>query len=770
MTLIKNPTTISRYPYHYLGRELVDKLIASYAVAKGNETAKNWKHHVFKLLECYCHLNNQRLEINDLESHTTQTLILNFFSVLKGNSLISTKPAHKAYRYEEIKRALMLVWRQEYGICPDWLRETTWSQITSQELNIESHQQRTVLYWSGWPVKARKEKLAYLDLTALYHSHGEAFTVRYYERWRDFIKKQAVPNTAAITDFAHFLAENSITWPPSTFENPIKLTLVFKDYLTKYFLNAHENKLNLNSQIKKWNRFISNVYEVFIDSGIWPAPFGAGLPRISTRPEPSTQTRVSVNENGISVHNKLITEVPLEYTDDQAIEILFKKIAEDLKIVQLWAQSQSINLRFRQLRRKSLSKNSNLAAISFAKKNYGDLQYKELPTLCAKFEYFGFFPSKRGDERDPHSLYGTKVNKMDLASDLGLPTTDSLFPFMCLLVLRNPKITPSFLYELELFNKNNQICGFTKTDFGYQLTGYKNRRKKKKSEQKIFLCPRSAVIIRQIIEITKPLRDYLKAVGDDNWRRLFLTCGRGFSYPKPATMTYWKKKDSEYQFASLNHQFSKFTNLKGQDLRNFVHRITLGAIRSSRAVQIYLATKSVEEMARSLGHAKYSPTLLRHYLPDSILAFFQTRWIRIFQKAFVCEAMKNSPYILRATNFNSMTELNIFLKNHLIKDIPSHLSDPTKSIERDNTRPNKQVLISVDKGILTALISLQRAVSRSTKPDKISGLAKYWSEISWLIEEEINQSYDRLLKEHLKEAKRNLAPGKMEALIYDTAY
>ena len=112
----------------------------------------------------------------------------------------------------------------------------------------------------------------------------------------------------------------------------------------------------------------------------------------------------------------------------------------------------------------------------------------------------------------------------------------------------------------------------------------------------------------------------------------------------------------------------------------------------------------------------------------------------------------------------------VFLKNHLIKDIPSHLSDPTKSIERDNTRPNKQVLISVDKGILTALISLQRAVSRSTKPDKISGLAKYWSEISWLIEEEINQSYDRLLKEHLKEAKRNLAPGKMEALIYDTAY
>jgi hypothetical protein len=44
-------------------------------------------------------------------------------------------------------------------------------------------------------------------------------------------------------------------------------------------------------------------------------------------------------------------------------------------------------------------------------------------------------------------------------------------------------------------------------------------------------------------------------------------------------------------------------------------------------------------MAEALGHKYYRPELLSFYLPESILNFFQSRWIRIFQKGIICEAI-----------------------------------------------------------------------------------------------------------------------------------
>lgn len=59
---------------------------------------------------------------------------------------------------------------------------------------------------------------------------------------------------------------------------------------------------------------------------------------------------------------------------------------------------------------------------------------------------------------------------------------------------------------------------------------------------------------------------------------------------------------------------------------------TLTKFRASRGVQIYLETESSSKMAEALGHIKYDPQLLKHYLPEPILEFFQRRWILLFQK------------------------------------------------------------------------------------------------------------------------------------------
>tara|TARA_R110001592_G_scaffold30473_2_gene109080 strand:- start:355 stop:744 length:390 start_codon:yes stop_codon:yes gene_type:complete len=128
--------------------------------------------------------------------------------------------------------------------------------------------------------------------------------------------------------------------------------------------------------------------------------------------------------------------------------------------------------------------------------------------------------------------------------------------------------------------------------------------------------------------------------------------------------------------------------------------------------------------------------------------------------------MKDSPYLLKATEFESMEELHNFLKNHALKDIPAHLSAPGSPSEPVS---DNQVLISIDKGILIALLSVNRAVTHSKRQEQVSGLARYWSNVSGLIEKEIIQGNDSLLKEHLSAAMENLDPQKMESLIYDTA-
>lgn len=97
-------------------------------------------------------------------------------------------------------------------------------------------------------------------------------------------------------------------------------------------------------------------------------------------------------------------------------------------------------------------------------------------------------------------------------------------------------------------------------------------------------------------------------------------------------------------------------------IQEFLERVSLTSLRASCGVAVYLRTKDVTEMAKALGHAKYDPSLLGRYLPEAILAFFQTRWIRIFQRSFICEAMKDSPYLLEATTFETMDELHVFEK------------------------------------------------------------------------------------------------------------
>jgi hypothetical protein len=170
-------------------------------------------------------------------------------------------------------------------------------------------------------------------------------------------------------------------------------------------------------------------------------------------------------------------------------------------------------------------------------------------------------------------------------------------------------------------------------------------------------------------------------------------------------------------------------------------------------------------MSKALGHQNYYPGLLSHYLPEALLAFIKARWIRIFQKAMVCEAMKDSPHLLRVTQFKSMDELDAFLDNHRIKEIPTEASDPERKEQRKPIETSEAVL-SIGVPFLASLFSLEAAVTTSTDRARVCGKAEYWASFAEKIKAEISSGYNRLLKKHLDAALKLVDSKKMEALIY----
>lgn len=200
----------------------------------------------------------------------------------------------------------------------------------------------------------------------------------------------------------------------------------------------------------------------------------------------------------------------------------------------------------------------------------------------------------------------------------------------------------------------------------------------------------------------------------------------------------------------------------------YIWKVSLTTIRASSAVLVYLETNDIQKMSKALGHTNVTKDRLREYLPEPILAFFQSRWVRIFQKAIICEAMKDSEYLLKATKFDTIEVLHQFLTNHALKKVPKYVMDD--NIDDSQNLPNEsQVYFSVDTGILVSLLSIENAVKLSPINKNINGYARYWSKVSELITKEIERSNDKNLKFKLKNAMMNINVDSMEDIIYETS-
>ena len=728
-----------------------------------------------KLFECYCDLTQTPFNFTTLSHEKFGVIIQGFVGALLSDNFVSGTFLTRDRWVKTFTNTLYFL-KKNIPSMPDPIEASSvykdckkvWHEQSRN--NFHYLDQMALRYWQGWTVTYGNGTENSLILQPLWFSHGPSFTQSVYEGWKNMTANYSITPSTELNRFVEFIARNKDKWTEDAFQDPVKLKFMFMEWKQEYMRIGLEQGRKMLQEI--WNMFINKFESAFIKPGIWATPFTV-LPRQTGSAVENFGTKIRKNKDNEFVQDQLLTEVPLQVTDNQAIEIIFKKLKGDIQAVKSWALAQTEDLYNRAQRRVYLAKKGKI--LLHGKKD--GVFPESLEDKCATFEHCGM-----SDNTDRiREIFGYHALKEKLAYDLGIPTKSTLLPYQCLLVSEHPKITPFYLYGLELYNKRGVLSGFLPTDQGHQLIGFKDRRGPELSEIKVDLTEKSAKWVQEIIEITTPLRTLLRSRNDDRWRMLFLTTGAAFRNPSPdANRNHMAGMKSHPKLAArMMKQFEPFVELRGEDLMRFVSRVCPSRVRASCGVAVYLETRDVKKMSEALGHAKHSAGLLSHYLPESILAFFESRWVRIFQRGMICLAMKDSPFFIEAMGFATMDELHSFLENHAIKEIPTHIEDPEHINDVTSRRSPKdkassiinvqQIYIQVEPGMLTTLLSLEEAVNSAMEPSRVSGKARYWAEFSKLVCAEIVRDNDGLLQSYLDTAMKNVDPARMEALIYDAA-
>ncbi|NVZ35517.1 hypothetical protein HX779_26335 [Pseudomonas sp. A4002] len=749
MTVIKYSISLSNYPLQWVSAEAEEMIGAQMVDADASDS------QALRLIECVAHVSETPLGATCLTDGSIEKVVGLLVAALKDGSLVELG-AQMRRRYIRKFTSLLV---------PDPSND---SAFDSEHLSDEAAEnwgrmlaacaKDTLLYWGGWPLFSRKRHTKYLNIQQVWISHGSAFAQQVYGALHSYYLKQARPAIAVHNRVLNHIALNQDKWPVEAFQDPDRVSELFTDVMNDSFLDMYDRNRDTDAYARIWNTSMLCFEQSLIARSIWAAPYD-GLPRA---PVNGSDTRHwhRVGKDGSEFIGKTITRVPVEVTDEQAMKILFEDVQSDLKTVLDWAQDRAQNLRERAVLRRYIGTRSDTNTV-LADHSPGYI------SECRTFETDGF----SSNTNYINATYG-KYLKAELSCNFGLPISHSLFPFQLLLVNQQPAITPTFLYDLRLFKPNGDPYGFRRIDGVYYLTGRKDRLGPKKAEQTLELTTAAAKLVMQVIRITQPLRDRLKKDGNDAWRYLFLTCGTAMEYPKKSSPTQLNKvtlaTSTGQKFLS---QFSYFTAKRGEELFNFLCRVSLASVRATVGLNVYIETGSISKMAKALGHTSRTVTL-GHYLPKAILDFFEVRWVRIFQRNMVCLAMEDSPYLFQASHFKNMEELDTFLKNHALSEIPYHMKDPERN-ESATTIPDT-VYVHVSVGVLTILLSLEKAVERARKDTvtalhAISGYAAYWTRFCKALVNDINKSHDRVLKGYLETARTHANADLAEDFIYEAA-
>lgn len=772
-TIIQNTAAYENYPFEHIGADALllleqagSRLPAVYEQRRVNG--------ILKCLECYLQVTNQFLNPG---TASLASISKPFIGALNSNRLVA---GSLIWKYTMTRTWIAFLKQLMHDlpdiVIPELLIQSRQVSADIQpwvdEFNALTLNQEKMWLWHGWYSVNRNGQTSILPLYPVYRRLGKEFTQQFFEICDIYFRTRKGTSIPCLRHLTGFIAQYPGKLRPSDFQNPEFIGKFWREFFVYFATASYANGSGqrISSIITQWrSTFLNFIKEDLIGSGLFAEPWGE-LPSPEPKYVSGGKTNIKMTQKGYEVKTKLLTHVPLHSSDEEAMNLLFGKIEFEFNCVVNWADWCCAGIWQRYQRRLDtalLGTPRLIQNIGINSGNHSWLTDRQNPeylnNAAATFLHHGFLTGK---DISLAVLYPLPLSLT--ADELALPTTDALLPHCLLLVAEHPMITSSFLEKLEIFDKNGKQTGFVSIDSGYQLIGHKDRRGPNLAQQVVSLTTKSTEIVHQILALTEPLRNYLKLHGDDQWRYLLLTCKQGFSYPSRYRNLSTSTCNPE-RLTKLAESFGNTSDLTLLERENLVNRLSLNTLRASAGILVYLNTNSAEKMSKALGHAAYHPKLLDHYLPKPILDFFQERWIRIFQTGIVVESLKESKYLLEASDFKSMEDLHQFLSRNAIRLIPQHLAESGEQDLSSCTTSKKsdgEIIFGINIGILSTLLSLQMAV-KMTK-NKISAKANYWAGISQRlinhIETELTNRPD--IQTCLNEARKYTNPSKMEILIH----
>ena len=290
-------------------------------------------------------------------------------------------------------------------------------------------------YYQGWRVESKtgkdglRIKLAWVwnnlgpEVARALHKAANDFTQRYERKSQHIF----IP---VLNDLLFYMECNHPEITEKHLASRHFITRFFEGFCKAFLVSKLEAGRCQPTTFKRWNDARPFLEATLLDSGVLAKPY-RNIPYIECKYKTGAELNLVKNNEGVIVKNKLIVDVPLHLTDDEVIKLLFKKINKDVDTVLNWAQQEASSI------------------------------YKRCTMNGTKFDYMDFELTTN----QIASKYGISLKRkektVDLAHRLGLPTSYSLEPFVYLLIKERPKITESFLFSLELYDKHWPAPGFT---------------------------------------------------------------------------------------------------------------------------------------------------------------------------------------------------------------------------------------------------------------------------------------------------------------------
>jgi hypothetical protein len=747
MTLVTLPQCFQDYEFTLIPRTLVQSVLLS-------RRAGNQGRSLLVRLQCYCEITGTDL----CKLNRTRTLAaLNAFAAAMF-SRIFTKPSTKPWNHLlHFRHSLPADLTIDF---PGTWNRASWSSEFRKKVDFyESLDLDRELseFWQGWVVTHQDGKKIILSLWKFWKIFGANRARQYFNAVQSWTSAGCYRQLPAINDFVKYATGH----PDINFEDPHNLGTAFLGFFEEYLRTGNSRNKKIITLVAEWCCFAGFLSDYLL--GVhWATPIPA-VPFPSQKKTFSAVTNVKTTTAGETVKISLLTPIPLNFSDTKAKELLFHDIRDDVDQILKWARREIILASERLIQRKSLAsqyvpspKSKNGDGARLFQMSWD--RFEDQTRAAAVFEKNGFNHILAGKD----IRYDFPRPYPETAWQLGLPTPGLVLAHAALLVSEHPVITPSYLEHLEIFDCDGKLVGLHQTDAGWYLRGTKPRRGPRLAQQDILLTAETLQTVRDLIDLTEHLRRWLRHQNNPHWRRLFLVTPSLGTPPR----TWSPSVDGHQQTEWLATRLLALANVTSERAKFLATQFSLKRLRVSRAVLIYIETGSVERMADALGHHKWRPSLLDRYLPRPIQEFYTERWIRIFQNGIICEALRESPYLLEASDFQTMDALDEFLEHHALRTIPAHLENPDAlDVSRQKKLSGPRVLFGIDVGIVSILMSLISAVHTASRLP--CGRAIRWASLGErLIAHLETQTEQPEFWTLVAEARRLANPSKMEEIIY----